>query len=280
MHIYDYANKINSAAETGIYCRCCGFPVLSLPGEHPLFCSFCEAYVLKTDNDIVNGSAEISKNLKIIRDSVSSGKMQDGAAAADALAAIKDPHLLFGASEFYRLFSDTTYYGVDYTLGGFMYPNAEKRSDETPKNKYNAVALMSKSKEFLFKALKLMQSDEKPSNALAFIAFMSNIKLKRYVQAEKLLDGPIANSGDAAIISYATMAFKTHTDPQKSASAIQKCISYGIPNAFYYLSIHLAKRKRLSDSLGILSVFVDKTGMPAAINLKYRVGDIKAASDI
>ena len=134
---------------SNLVCRCCGNKVYVLSDAQESICNFCEAFVSMKDKDVVHGNRSVENNLALMQKSASTGKWEAGVASADALAATKNPYFLYGAASFYRFFSDYTYNGVDYTLGGFMYSNAEKRSNKPQINKYNAMALISKSREFL-----------------------------------------------------------------------------------------------------------------------------------
>ena len=138
MKLGGYIKRLDSAMKTDLVCRSCGNGVISFSGVQESICNFCESYAQMSDKDFVHGSKEIEDGLALMQKNASIGNWTDGAQQADVFGAGKDPYLVFGAANFYRFFSDYTYYSIDYTLGGFMYGNAEKRSDEPKKNKYNA----------------------------------------------------------------------------------------------------------------------------------------------
>ncbi len=280
MKLAAYIKMEDSISLTDLICRCCGNKVYALSNVQESICNFCEAYVSVQDKDVVHGDRDIENNLALMQDSALTGKWIDGIAPADALAATKDPHFLYGASSFYKFFSDYTYYGVDYTLGGFMYSNAEKRSDEPQKNKYNAVALMSKSKEFLFKALKIINDTQNPDNSLVFIRFMANVKLKRDVYMQKALDEINAKQGIEMLKTYANIIRNVNSKGRLAQKYLDDGLAKGISNSFYYLAIHAAKSKDINGAINMLDSLAVKSNMPSALYLSIRIKDVKSASEI
>ncbi|MHB1829767.1 MAG: hypothetical protein ACYCO0_00020 [Candidatus Micrarchaeaceae archaeon] len=278
MDINAAKKKAASIIQSELICRCCGAKVHVISAVTESICNFCEAHVSFQDKDIVHGNSAIEKNLAEMQECAAQARWADGTQYADALAATKDPYFLFGASSFYKSFSDYTYYGVDYTLEGFMYSNAQRRSDELQKNKYNAVALISKSKEYLFRALKVISSNPQPDDPTSFLSFMANMKLKRIVNAQKALAGINSSQGNELMRSYANMAFGTETKSKDAEKFIELSLSYGISNSIYYLAMHVAMKKRLDEAISLLDILIAKTGMPMAISFSYRLKDTKASS--
>ena len=280
MKIAPYMKMEDSILQSDLICRCCGNKVFALSPVQESICNFCEAYVSMQDRDIVHGNRDVETTLAMMQNSMATGNWIDGIAPANALAATKDPYFLYGASSFYRFFSDFTYYGVDYTLGGFMYSNAEKRSDEATKNKYNAVALSSKSKEFLFKALKIINDMQNTEDTLVFIKFMANLKLNRQVHIEKTLAEMNSRAGMEMMKSYANMIDAVRANSKLAEKYIENGFSYGISNSLYYLAMHIAKNKDIGSAIGILESLATKSNMPSALYASIRLKDIKAASDM
>ncbi len=278
MDINAAKKKADSITKSKLMCRCCGANVYVMSAVAESMCNFCEAHVSLQDKDIVHGNSTTEKNLAGMQECAAQARWAEGTVYADALATTKDPYFLFGASSFYRFFSDYTYFGVDYTLEGFMYSNAQRRSDEFQKNKYNAVALISKSKEYLFKALKVLGTNPHPDDSASFLGFMANMRLKRTVNAQKALSVINAVQANEEIRSYANMVFGTEEKSRGAEKFIESSLSYGISNSIYYLAMHTAMKRRLDEAISLLDVLIAKTGMPSAVSLRYRLKDTKAAS--
>ena len=280
MKLADYAKVLDSVSLTPLICRCCGSKVSALSNVQESVCNFCEAYVSIQDKDVVHGNRNVETNLALMQDSAATGKWMDGVTPANALADTKNPYFLYGASSFYKFFSDFIYYGVDYTLGGFMYSNAEKRSDEMQKNKYNAVALISKSREFLFRALKIINDTQNPEESLLFIKFISNLKLKRKAHTKKAL-AEINAFPDANIMKiYANMTSSVISKSKFADKYIENCLLYGISNSLYYLALHAAMKNDIGDAIKILDSLALKSNMPLATYTGIRLRDIKNASGL
>lgn len=280
MKIAQYVKMEDSILQSDLICRCCGNKVYALSAVQESICNFCEAYVSMQDRDVVHGNRDVETALALMQNSVVTGSWVEGIAPADSLAATKDPYFLYGASSFYRFFSDFTYYGVDYTLGGFMYSNAEKRSDEAARNRYNAIALNSKSKEFLFKALKVINDTQNPDDTLVFIKFMANLKLKRQVHVEKALAEINARPGMEMMKNYANMINAVSTGSKLAEKYVAASFSYGISNSLYYLAMHMAKHNDIGGAIKMLEPLAAKSNMPAALYLGVRLKDIRSASEI
>ena len=281
MNVAFYIKRLDQAFPSGLICRCCGNNVYTLSSTQESICNFCEAYASVKDKDVVHSSVEVENNLMAMQSSAINGSWIEGTAHADALAATKDPYFLYGAASFYKFFSDYTYYGVDYTLGGFMYSNAEKRSDEAQKNKYNAVALISKSKGFLFRALKVINDTPNPNYTLLFIKFMSEFKLGRIAHAQKTLAAINASSEIEQIKSYANMVMNTGNPKRMIAEKyIKDGLFHGVLNSLYYLSIYAAAHRDVDNSIKMLDLLAKKANMPAAVYAGIRLKDIKNASQM
>ncbi|MCL4365072.1 MAG: hypothetical protein M1569_01955 [Candidatus Marsarchaeota archaeon] len=278
MDVSGYLKMIEGITKSNLLCRCCGSALYVLPGAQESICSFCESYVNANDINIVHSNREIENNLLKMQENAVEGRWQDGAEYADALATTNDLHFMFGVANFYRFYSDRVYSDVDYNLSGFMYSNAEKRSDELHKNKNNAMALISKSKEYLFKSIKLINDTPNPSESLLLMGFMSNIKLKRYVHAKKALGSLNAPSIGEIPQSYANMVFNVETNTKTAEKFISSSISLGIQNSFYYLSRHLAKNGYLVKAESVLKRLIEKTGMHEAVSFMDSLNDVIDAS--
>jgi hypothetical protein len=259
-------------------CRCCGASSYTTSAQHETFCNFCEFYVNLEAMNAVQGSADAKKNLLGMNNAAQRGQWLQGVPYADALAATKDPFFLYGVSHFYRFFSDFTYYDVNYNLGGFMYSNADKRSDELLKNKYNAMALISRSKEYLFKALKVISTA--PSDAkLVYLKFMCNMKLKRYALAASNLTDLYGLDDAVTISKYAKMIFTIETASKIPILSKLPDINSasGSANFFYYVAKHIAKAGDLYTATAILNSVNDKIYMPMAVSYNRRITEVNSA---
>ncbi len=278
MNTSKYLKMMDNISASDMLCRCCGACLFALPGARESMCSFCESYVSAEDANVVHGNREIENNLLKMYGNAARGMWQEGTAYADALAATKDVHFLFGAASFYRFYSDRVYHDVNYELHGFMYANAEKRSDELKKNKYNAMALISKSKEYLFKSIKIVGDTPNAGEQLLLIGFLANMKLGRYVHAKKMLDSLNAPSISDVTKDYSNMVFNVETNTRMAEKFIAASLSFGISNSFFYLARRLAKTRQLAKAKAVLEKLISKTGMPEAVGFMNSIDDVINAS--
>ncbi len=260
----DYYLEIDRIIASRMVCKSCGIRPYIIRESGDTVCSFCEAYVAGSSAHPVSDAA-LSAALSGMAKALSERKWEAGAEHADAIAASADPHLLFGAAAYYKAFSDSVYNDVDYTLGGFMYPNAAKRSDELAKNKNNAMALISKSKGYLFNALKVISSTHGPDASTIFIGFMACMKLGRLHQAS-MLKGMLDKSAPETIRRYAEMASSVTLKAPDAQARIDACFDSGIANSAYYLSRHLALSMRLDQAIKVALAYQAKTSTP---NIAY-----------
>ncbi len=260
-----------------LYCPACGSTPYVVSSQDSTFCTFCE-YFAVPKKDASHRDAQVAKNLAGMYSSAEKGQWQQGAQYADALAATKDPQLLYGASQFYRFFSDFTYHDVNYNLGGFMYSNADKRSDEPLKNKYNAMALISKSKEYIFKALKLLSSMPADESTL-YLKFLCNMKLKRHFEAGSAVVGLRNAKAGETLWAYANTVFAIESSGKmgKANRLPDPSFASGSANFFYYTAKHLAKSGNLEVSIQMLSSLNEAAFIPMASSYLARVEDVSSS---
>lgn len=280
MNLTQYERQIDNISISDLLCRCCGARLYVLSNAKESICNFCESYVSSDDANVVHGNSDTEKNLLNMQRCTVEKRWSDGVAFADALVATRDPHFLFGAASFYQFFSDYTYNDVNYELPGFMYSNAEKRSDEPQKNKYNAMSLISKSKEYLFKIIKIINDTPNPPDTLLFLSFMSNIKLKRYPQAMNLLQSLNAPSVNGVIRDYSNMVFSVEKRDKKAEINMSKSFSQGISNSYYYLAKYFAMKRHIDRSIQLLNQFTGKVNMPSAAEFNKNLKDVAASSQL
>ncbi len=261
-------------------CRSCGASSLTTSGQHSTFCNFCEGYVNIDGTNAIHGSSDVEKRLLGMNAAAKSGQWLQGVPYADALAATKDPYFLYGASHFYKYFSDFVYHDVNYNLGGFMYSNAEKRSDELLKNKYNAMALISKSKEHLFKALKVI-STIPPEPKLIYLKLMCNVRLNRYSTAASIVEDLRGFDGTEDLLKYSGLVISTEAmkSGSKPASIPNIGSASGSANFFYYLAKYFAKSGDLESASALLDKIAENTFMPMAASYNRKIAEVKGALD-
>lgn len=269
--------KLNKITRLVLRCRSCGSTLYAIGSSADGFCNICEAYVNSLDNNNAQSNPAVSENLGLMSSSLESKKWIDGANYADLLAATKDPYVLYGAATFYSLFSDYTYNDVNYKLGGFMYDNASKRSDDLKKNKYNAMALTSKSREYFYKTLKVIGDISTQSETLIYLNFITNMKLGRNAQAFITLNKMRGWKAGNKLLDYAEMVYAEKTDVKKADVRIVRMMDLNVVNSFYYMAKYLARTKDFDDSKVILNAIVNSTGMPMASTLLNKITDVEKA---
>ncbi len=278
MKLDAYIKRLDSAVQTDLICRSCGNKVISFSSVQESICNFCESHVQMSDKDFVHGSKEVEDGLALMQKNASIGNWIDGAQQADALGVGKDPYLAFGAANFYRFFSDYTYYSIDYTLGGFMYGNAEKRSDEPKKNKYNAIALISKSRDFFFRSLKLMDMMKYDDDSAMLIKLIANLRLKRRTHAQAVLEIIDKESKNSIIRDYAHLAFDYNE--RNSGKRLDSLMSLGIVNSFYYMALRESAHGNINDGIRMMDALASKSNMQLALYSGIRLKAVREASEL
>ena len=276
-----YYDALGKAFQSDLVCQCCGARPYVLTNSAETICTFCEAYVNEGSGNAAKDSAEMWKELSGMQACIYVGKWAEGTEHADAIAASDKPHLLFGAAAFYNAFSDYVYHDVDYTIGGFMYQNSLKRSDQAQKNSNNAMALISKSKGLLFRALKhISDTTTNLDSQLMFTAFMSNIKLGRMPQASKMLTLINNSQCQPAIRSYANMVYTVMLGQKHVEKYTDACFEMGIANSVYYLARMLAYERQLDSAIRVAERFNSAIGMPSALYFSNWLKEVKDASGL
>lgn len=279
MNVLQYTRMASEKMfSSGLICRCCGARTYLLSEASESICSFCEAYVTDVDKQIIHGNLDMERNLSLMQLNLSQGKWEDAAQFADALIATKDPYLVYGAGSFYKYFSDHVYNGVDYTQGGFMYSNAAKRSDETLKNKHNAMALISKSKECFFRVIKTVADNTVQDNMLRYISFMSCMKLKRHSQARITMNIMSTVPCPEVIRDYMGMVYDVSMRERKAHHHITASMKHGVSNSIYYMSMYLAMHRHLDEAIEMLDSFAPRTNFMQASYFNSWLKNVNSAS--
>ncbi len=264
MNFHEGMIAIGKATFTKRPCPACASPVL-IPEKAPgSFCHLCEFYV----PDSGGRGTQPDKAFQLaVAEATSSLAKGDWAALESALepfAQAGAPEVLYGVGSIYYSLSDYVYNDINYSLGGFMYRNADNRSDEPGKNKYNSMALLSKAKGLLFNSLYLIgKMPEKEQESWLFARFIANIKLKRYPQAAKALGGMAVAKTDETTFAYAEMAYAVESH-EPSAGYILPVLSKGHMNSLYYLARRLIRKGDYRMARESLSLLLNKTASPMA----------------
>jgi hypothetical protein len=233
-------------------------------------CNFCEAYIQNVQKS--HSGSKADQELIDIHVAMASNEWLKAFSILEAYDPKGDPVKLYGASSIYAILSDYVYNSVDYTLPGFMYSNADNRNDEYDKNKYNSMHLLSKSKELLFELLfdggsRIRKNDEE----LIFLAFMSEIKLNRFVQASKILKSILAFGRDDIITRYALMVYLVETKNHAATRALDKILSRQELNSLYYLARYMLDNNEIETAREVLERLLGRSEMPAGVRLFAKV---------
>jgi hypothetical protein len=274
----DRIKRLSKVVQLNARCRACGSMLFSMGKDDDIICTFCESYANQTDYS-VDFNPEIKDSILAMNKALMEGAWLDGVKFADAVAATNDQYGLYGAATFYSAFSNHTYADVNYNLGGFMYENAAKRSDELKKNPYNAMALTSKSRGYFYRVLKVIEKTSDDDPHTAYLEFITNIKLGRKAQAALAIDKIKATDTTGMLINYAMMVYAERTVDKKAINYIIKEIDNGQVSAFYYLADHLKRERDFAMSKSLLTVLTNSLHMYTALALFDKVVDLERAMD-
>ncbi len=250
MNFMRYVDALARTRYTELECQSCGSVVFS---SNPVgsFCQFCEMFVSEQDPHRADGATKAV--LAKARAAMMSGDWASAVAALEPLSSSTDPLVLYGLGSYYRAYSDRIYYSVDYSLGGFMHANADKRNDEYDRNHDNSMHLLSRSKELLFSSIyiisRVMKSDDWFYLYTEFIAEMS---MSRRAQAHLVLDR-LNMKQQNMVSNYANMVYLVETRSPKAEKFLALFLEIGEPNAFYYLARSLASSGDLASAERVLS---------------------------
>jgi hypothetical protein len=208
---------------------------------------------------------------------IEGGNSEAAVGAIAPLETSQDPLVLYGVGNVYKVLSDYTYRSVNYTMGGFMYPNADKRNDEYNKNKYNSMRLLSKSKEMMFSSIYIIKKSGKDDDWLySYINFLAEMKMKRYAQAHLVL-GRINKQAQTPVNHYANMIYAVRTGGRDAEKMLKPLLEIGELNAYYYLALHIMERE-LPAAGKILAKIATKTQMPMAETLLEKAMEVDKAT--
>ncbi len=232
-------------------------------------CNFCEL--------IAMSKADASYNLqafKNISTLIDKEKIDDALLSLQEVSKnnLQDPTSAYICGILYEFISNYRYHGTNYSRLGFM--------EENSANIYSSLDMISKSKEHLFKALKLITKLNQKDDNMLYLEFMANIKLRRVSYAINLLKKTTEAKISTPSYSYMYMVHSALLKIGDAETRSASMISTGELNAFYYLSISLAGKKNIDGAISILTELTNFSRMPMAFYLLKKLSNISDAREI
>lgn len=241
-------------------CDYCGSP-LFLGKAKSALCGLCEGYHSHKESGAINPNIGKLSQIQLLIDQ---SKVEEAKNSLDALIlASNDLNLLFGAANIYKTLSDIKYYDRNYNRKGFM--------EENSTNVYQSLDLTSKSKEMFYKAIRMVadQTKNSPDDKLLYLSFISYMKLKRTIDAERILSSMKAKKSSEK--EYANMVYLVETGKEEGHQESIRLMEKGNTNAVYYLARYYVGKKRLKEAKEILDKLTAEVRMPDAVFLLRKI---------
>lgn len=254
-------------------CYCCG-SFLLMCNKDEGFCHFCEAYNLLDGTSPENPMSEKLYGIQML---LESRGYQETERALDKMAksslAQQSPAALFGAASIYRTLADAAYYDRNYGLNGFMEQNSF--------NVYHSLDLTSKYKTLFYKVIKLAEAEtgNLSDSNLAYLGFVSCLKVKNYHKARKFLE-LLRKVAKGIELEYAEAALAVDSGNGINSEAILSLISKGSSNSIYYLAKNYVKKKRMRDAKSILERLNSRVNMPDSVYLLGRINQFLKETEL
>ncbi len=235
----------------------CPFCGALTPSDSPTaFCVSCESYVDFGHVEQPEGLA--TKLPRLYKDAVAGNAEKLDALAAEKSKLDLPPQSMYGIGMLYHHAASERYHGRDYARKGFM--------EENSGNVYASLALTSRSKEFMYKALYAIDSKGgAASSDEAYTRFIINIRLGRMDHAMRALG--MIPAARPRMVSYSWVVYSVSSRSKGAMDYIRPMEEAGEPNVFYYLARHMAQRKRFGDAVAVLRELTSKWSMPLAVHL-------------
>lgn len=252
-------------------CGYCESPVLS-PTKDSAFCQFCGAYTEDAKTQEKPEDTAFHNGLAKIQSSIRGGALGDAKALSSTLfTKLTDPEKLFCGGNIYLFLSDQTYSSKDYAITGFMEKNSA--------NVYESLDLTSKSKEFFYKTLWLIDASkpEEANERALFIAFLCCIYLKQHKKAKRHLDLLGSREKPTLIRRYADMIYSVETGSQNAKALIESLLGQKEVNTFFYMGKYLAKSKKLTEAEALLAAITSICKHPQAEELLNKIRNTEQA---
>jgi len=257
MQYLNYIKQMSKGNVNEATCSYCGYK----QELNSYFCTFCEIGkdVAKTSTIDTTTLAQLTE----VHNAIIAEDLEKAEEKLDALGLkAANPYLLYVIGVLFKQISDIAYFGVDYTLKGFMPENAETRE--------KSLRMEAKSKEFFYKAIYAAEAVPEPKEGqLLFIEFLSYLHLDYFPEAKNLLDKiPESNK---KMKEYAEMAYAAETNSKQAEKAIEAMLKENEPNAFYYLAKYLAKNQKANEAERVLKEIEKVAKLPIAYRLKKNI---------
>lgn len=268
-----YLQDINTVSVLDLTCPHCGATTKSA-GGNDAFCNFCEQHIVVPESEIEKEKgAEIA--FMEIHSAVAGNDWQGAVQKAEQLLkGSSDPRIFYLSALLYESFSNLKFHTKDYNRLGFMEENAV--------NIRESLDLTFKWKEYFFKTIRLVNDEIKKNSgaeeSLVFIKFMSEIKLKKFVDAARTLKALGGAGVEDRANDYAKMVYNVEADTKEAEASLRKQLARNEVNAFYYLAKHLAKQKRLDEANALLRKLNERANIFMAQELLNKVVSAQEAS--
>ena len=249
-----------------IRCPHCGATTVSASGNSS-FCNFCEQRVDTLSSAAIEVSSAEVPFASVLAGMVAGDWKATLESADKLMKGNSRPEQLYLLGIFYRRLSALKFQNKNYALMGFMEPNADSIRD--------SLDLTMKWKECFFKVVKIVD-DEQQGNVqiepeLVFIKLLSELNLKRLVEAQVTLKALQSLDKRGTLYEYALMAYETETDGKQAEKLVSKALAQNEINAYFYLALYLSKRGKLSEAEAVLGKLASIASMPLAKELDYTV---------
>ncbi len=263
-----YLHSLGQFEKRGVSCPYCGNVIITKDGSY-FACPFCEMH----SNEVqVSKQRDDLKGLLASKNKLISSNAWDDAAKIVEQILLLDPspQMIYASAVFYESFSNYCWHDVNYSLGGYMEQNSINRE--------KSWMLTSKSKTLLYRDIKICGDEIKSGKEtdITFIKFLAEMKVSKFAQAKDTLDIIMESSTLPRAKDHAGMSYYSQINDQKNAIKYIDLMLTTDLSAFYYLSKLLVKNRRNDDADKILVPFVEKTSMPKAMELLFKIKDVNA----
>ena len=262
-----YLRSLSMFNKPGPACPYCGNVIITKDGNY-FVCSFCEMHSEEKQAKSLRGDIRAlltSKNNLIL-----SNSWDEAAKLTEQIITLEStPQRLYSTAIFYEMFSNYCWHNIKYDLGGYMEQNSVNRE--------KSWALLARSKSFFYESIKTCAEEIKTGQEvdLAFIKLLAESRVSKLADAKETL-GIITKSLVAdQVKDYACMVYYTSIKDPKSAMRCVSNVSTAEVSAFYYVAKLLANEKRTKDAKEILQLLIQKTAMPRAAELLFKINDLQ-----
>jgi tetratricopeptide (TPR) repeat protein len=253
-------------------CPHCGSETNFISGGD-FFCNFCEQHNDPALLQNVDRTAQVA--FVPVLSQMNTGNLDEALKNAERLMKNNaDAKQLYLLGLFYRNVSGIRYYQKDYALKGFMEANAASSA--------SSLGLTSRWKECFFKAIGIIDGEISKNLQieidLVFIKFISEVRLRRFVDAANTLRRLQNMDRHGIVADYALLVYSVEKNTGQAEASIAKAAARNNVNAYYYLAEYLARQKKLEEAGGILEKLDKTTEIAMVQELLNRVRATQEAS--